>query len=139
MVSVLRNGWFWCCLGLLATNVVVAALWWSDHQSRRPTRVVRVTPAELSSCDQPILITFDRAMTAHRSTPLVVTGEEEGLFDAELTDFRIVPHSDLRGFWRSPTTLEIRPRSRFKRATAYELVSSVGMVGQHDGGPDTRI
>ena len=59
----LRNIWFWGCLVLLATNGIIAALWWNETQRRTPTRVLRVTPERLADVRSPLRVTFSRPMT----------------------------------------------------------------------------
>ena len=128
-----RNLWLWVALFLLGTNVTLAGLWWKQSRGRAPTRVLRVTPQTLERLDAPLTVTFSRPMVV-ASPARGGDGKFVAVDGALVPEIRVEPAVELTPLWRSPTTLELRPRAPFRRATPYELIVS-GRLLDADGYP----
>ncbi len=124
MHILLKNRWFYACLILVASNFTVAALWYKSHHARVPTRVLRVSPEELSTPKDPVVVTFSRPMVPPRELQVA----------RPIPEVTITPPLQVLGLWRTPKTLELQPRSPFPLCTEYELRFASSLLDE-DGRP----
>ena len=113
MAGAVKNLWFWVSFCLLAANTTVASLWWKHTHGRPPTSVLGVFPQDLSGVQEPVTVTFSRPMIPPRREGTELT--------RTIPEVQLSPKVALDAIWRSPTTLELRPRRALARATPYQL------------------